>query len=174
MKKKLTPEKDFSNEFDEAIEEDKKKRPEAYERNDITWSDFIAGRLEFFEAKKKSAAAIGAKGGRSRKMNLPILAALDLYLSENPMVVELPNTSISTRFCKKINLSPMEVIVDSQSFEISFYQDGTTDRDLIISTPYERYDGKKSNNDNKAIACSTFRVKYIPYVKENIFGKKSQ
>jgi hypothetical protein len=173
MKKKMTPENEFSNEFDEAIEEDKKKRPEAYERNDITWSDFIAGRLEFFEAKKKSAAAIGAKGGRSPKMNLPILAALERYLSENPKTSELPNISISKRFCKKLKSSPVEVIVDSQLFEISCYQDGTTDRDLIISTPYERYDGKKSNNDNKVIACSTFRVKYIPYVKNNIVRKKS-
>jgi hypothetical protein len=166
MKKKLTPEKDFSNEFDEAIEEDKKKRPEAYEDNTFTMSDFITGRLEFDEAKKKSAAAIGAKGGLSPKMNLLIIAALERYLSENPKASELPNTSISKRFCKKLKSSPIEVIVDGQRFEVSFHCDKSTERDLIISTLCERYDGKTAKDTVKSIACSTFISKYIPPVKK--------
>ncbi len=67
VKKKLTPEKVFSNGFDEAIEEDKKKRPEAYEDNPFAWGDYIAGRLELSQVKEKSASVIGAKGGRSQR-----------------------------------------------------------------------------------------------------------
>lgn len=174
MKKKITPEEEYPNAFDEAIEEDKRKRPEVYEEKTFTMGNHIAGRLELVEAKKKSVSVIGAKGGQSPKINRPILAALERYLSENPRASELPNTSISKRFCNKLKSSSMEVIVDGQSFEIFCYGDGNTDRDLIISQSCERYDGKTANDTEKSIACSTLRVKYIPYSKKNILKKKSR
>ena len=101
MKKKLSPKDEFSNAFDEAIEEDKLKRPEAYEENTFTFKDYIAGRLELKESKEKSASVIGAKGRGRLKMNQPILAALEQYLSEDPEASEWQNIKISKRFCKK-------------------------------------------------------------------------
>lgn len=174
MKKKPTPEEEFSKAADEAFKADKRKRPEVYEEKPFTMGDHIAGRLELVEAKKKSVSVIGAKGGQSPKINRPILAALERYLSENPKAIVLPNIRISKRFYKKLKSSPIEVIIDGQRFEVSFYCDKSTDRDLITSTPCERYDGKTAKDTFKSIACSTFRSRYIPYVKKTILDKKSQ
>ncbi len=126
MKKKLKPEKEFSIAFDEAIEEDKRKQPEAYDKKTYTFGDYLTGKRKhdetkkkLREAKKKSVAVIGAKGGKSPKMNRPILAALEQYLLGNPIACKLPNSTISKRFCNKIKSNPMEVIVDEQRFEVS-------------------------------------------------------
>ena len=174
MKKKLTPEKKYSEGFDQAIEKDKQKRPEAYKKNTFTFGSYIAERSEFNEAKKKSASVIGAKGGRNPKINKPILEALGRYLADNPKVSEMRNSEILIRFKRKIKQSPIEVVVDGQRFNISFYSDKTTGHDLIISKPCERYDGKKVNNIGKSIACSTFVTRYIPCAKKTIFNKNSK
>ena len=60
----------------------------------------------------------------------------------------------------------MKVIVRGQPFEVSFYYDKSTQRDLIISEPSERYDGKIAKDTKKSIACSTFIARYIPHVKK--------
>ena len=173
MKKKLISEKEFSEGFDQAIEEDKQKRPEAYKKNTFTFGSYIAERSEFNEAKKKSASVIGAKGGRNPKINKPILEALEKYLADNPKVSEMRNSEILIRFKRKIKI-PTDVVVDGRTFNISLYSDKTTGHDLIICKPCERYDGKKANNIERSIACSTLVTRYIPCAKKAIFNKNSK
>jgi len=172
LEKKQRPKEEFSNAFDEAIQEDRVKRPKAYKNNSLTFRKYITETLKFKEAKKKSASVIGAEGGKKPKINRPILAALDQYLSGNPTATELPNSNISRRFCKKLKSSPMKVIVDGQPFEVSLYCDKITERDLIISTPCGRLDGKTAKDTDKSITCSTFISRYIPCAKKTILNKK--
>jgi hypothetical protein len=143
-------------------------------KNTFTVGDYFAGKKEFEKAKKKSISVIGAKGGRRPKINRPILAALEQYLLGNPIACKLSNSAISRRFCNKIKLNPMEVIVDEQRFEVSFYSDKTTERNLITCTPCERYDGRTAKDRVKTITCKSFIARYIPYTKKAILKKKSQ
>ncbi|MBU1056096.1 MAG: hypothetical protein KKC46_20070 [Proteobacteria bacterium] len=102
-------------------------------------------------------AEIGKKGGSKEKINEPILEAIIRYIQENPKNNNKPSEFIAKQFCKKYKSDNKfaSVSIDKEKYEVYCYSERI-------------YSRKHKNNDEKSIAYSTFRSRYIKKAKDNL------
>jgi len=110
--------------------------------------------------------AARSDGGSKEKKNKPVLEAVMQYLRDNTKALSgKTNEQIARKFCKKYkDTSPMEINIDATTWEVFYELD--IDAEKITSRIVERYGKKKAYKDEKSIAYSTFRQKYIPKAKK--------